>query len=1022
NPEYDAHWLFDTHNEILGKNIILYHELLSGRRQGTDKFGTTVWLSTLAFSKKADLTIIQLLATCLNTPALASIEPPPGVSGFTPSHGHTFVKTSLLSDLDCDMVYRPFNQSPEYRASEGKGYEAQQKSQNQYNMLRRQALDPLVECVSEQWPCAKPSLANHPRRGEWETYVKTGDATGTVRRRTLPWFRNYQLEDYLSRIVNLLPSSRSVSVDALLAVKHSASRKLSGHGSQAGFISMEDLFLCPPPQLGQLVLPVRKSALEQVKSGQHALIDNLLCRLDSMAQVAFEKDYVAKLQQSVDSLATRKCESVHILPNAVEAHLAACKDRSSLIYKTICDTLSSHMSSLFAAKLPRPDLELGIADLCFSNHWPRLSPSLLLQNLAQEKRRVLSCAWKRSIVEYGVALVAQQRAERMMAAARCNDMAALSSELLNRGHENWDPTEYPDSLLLEVESGITIRCVQEEIAARMRLPPGRRNAVMQLNMGEGKSSVIVPIVASALADGKRLVRVFVAKPQSKQMLEMLTSKLGGLLDRVVFQMPISRDLQVTKPEAEFMRKMLKKCRDVGGVLLLQPEHALSLQQIGTEFAISPDKQDAANMLNQNRHFLHRAARDIVDESNENFSVKFELVYTIGLQQPVDHSPQRWKTIQEVLDLVRDIVPEVQQEFPDAIEVQDTLSPGSFPRTRVLKPEAMQRVLDKLVKRICDTGMAGFPIPRQSPFVRDAVRTYIAKTDLSSEEIKRVEGPAGFWTESVRPTLALLRGLVACNVLALAFMQKRWRVNYGLTSDRRPHTLLAVPYRAKDQPSARSEFSHPDVVITLTCIAYYYGGLTDDDLFLAFDQLLGSDQAEIEYGRWVRWNTEVPAKFKTLAGVNTEDTEQCVKDIFPHLRLSKAVIDYFLGHIVYPKAMKEFPSKISTSGWDLGEQKVHPTTGFSGTNDSRRLLPLGMEQRDLDEQNHTNALVMSYLLQGGTSVIDILPRSPTQASDADALLDLVVGLEPPVRVILDVGAQVLELGNLEVARQWLERVT
>ena len=48
------------------------------------------------------------------------------------------------------MVYRPFNQSPEYRASEGKGYEAQQKSQNQYNMLRRQALDPLVECVSEQ--------------------------------------------------------------------------------------------------------------------------------------------------------------------------------------------------------------------------------------------------------------------------------------------------------------------------------------------------------------------------------------------------------------------------------------------------------------------------------------------------------------------------------------------------------------------------------------------------------------------------------------------------------------------------------------------------------------------------------------------------------------------------------------------------------------------------------------------------------------------------------------------------------
>jgi hypothetical protein len=72
---------------------------------------------------------------------------------------------------------------------------------------------------------------------------------------------------------------------------------------------------------------------------------------------------------------------------------------------------------------------------------------------------------------------------------------------------------------------------------------------MQLNMGEGKSSVIVPIVAAALADGSRLVRVIVAKPQSRQMLEMLISKLGGLLDRRVYHMPFSRALKLTEVEA-----------------------------------------------------------------------------------------------------------------------------------------------------------------------------------------------------------------------------------------------------------------------------------------------------------------------------------------------------------------------------------------------------------------------------------------------------------------------------------------
>lgn len=1026
-PEYDAHWLLDKHNDILRRNLVLYHEFLSGRRPGMDRFEVAVWLATLAFANKADMPVIQLLAACVNSPAMASIQPPHDIDTFTPCDGYVFVKSTLLRDLDRETVYRPFHESPQYRDSMAKGYRKDRRAYGLYSTHRIGALDPLVECAGREWPTEKPSLANHPRRGEWETYVKTSEAVATIWKWTVLWYRNRQLEDYLGRLVDHFPACGSVSVDALLAVRTSASETLPGTGPRPGFVSKKMLFLCPPPDLSALVAADSRLAFPdhehaQTDPGQADLLDYLVCRLDSMAQVAFERDYVAKLRESISSLSTRQRRNVRIPHNAidiVEAYLKDCRERTSQIYTALYGALNGHMSSLFAVNLP--NLEQSMLESCFSSHWPRLSPSFLLQGLSREKGRDLPLGWKECIVEYGVALVKQQRAERMMIAARNNDMAALSSELLNPGHENWNPLEYPDSLLLEVESGITIRHVQEEIAGCMRSPAGGRNAVMQLNMGEGKSSVIVPIVASALADGKHLVRVFVAKPQSKQMLEMLISKLGGLLDRVVFQMPTSRDLQATKAEAKSMWRMLKKCREGGGVLLLQPEHALSLQQMGTEFATSADKKDAADVLNLNRHWLHRTARDIVDESDENFSVKFELVYTMGLQQPVDHGPQRWRTIQEVLGLVRDIAPNVRRELPEAVEIHDTSSPGSFPRTRVLKPEAMQRVLKELVKRICDNGMAELPIPRQTPAVRDAVRTYITKANLSAEEINRVESPTGFWAESVRPTLVLIRGLVACDVLGFAFMEKRWRVNYGLAPDRRPPTRLAVPYRAKDQPSARSEYSQPDVVILLTCLTYYYSGLTDDDLFLAFDQLFDSDQAQIEYGRWVCGNTEIPARFRSLAGVNTEDKQQCTSDVFPHLRFSKAVIDYFLDRVVFPKEMKEFPWKLSSSGWDLGEQKVHPTTGFSGTNDSRRLLPLGMHQLDLSKQKHTNALVMSYLLRPETSVVDIPPRSPTQVSDADALLDLVVGLDPPVRVILDVGAQVLELDNLEVASQWLGRL-
>jgi hypothetical protein len=48
-----------------------------------------------------------------------------------------------------------------------------------------------------------------------------------------------------------------------------------------------------------------------------------------------------------------------------------------------------------------------------------------------------------------------------------------------------------------------------------------------------------------------------------------------------------------------------------------------------------------------------------------------------------------------------------------------------------------------------------------------------------------------------------------------------------------------------------------------------------------------------------------------------------------------------------------------------------------------------------------------------------PRTKESISDADLSLIEVTKISPRVQVILDVGAQNLELSNLEVARKWLE---
>lgn len=64
--------------------------------------------------------------------------------------------------------------------------------------------------------------------------------------------------------------------------------------------------------------------------------------------------------------------------------------------------------------------------------------------------------------------------------------------------------------------------------------------------------------------------------------------------------------------------------------------------------------------------------------------------------------------------------------------------------------------------------------------------------------------------------------------------------------------LAVPYRAADLPSERSEFSQPDVALTYTHLAYYGDGLSKREFKAAVQTLLsrGPSEQAYHYNRWL----------------------------------------------------------------------------------------------------------------------------------------------------------------------------
>ncbi|KAE8351981.1 hypothetical protein BDV28DRAFT_149490 [Aspergillus coremiiformis] len=1007
---YDAQLLTDSY-QSMSKYWINLHTVFSKKLYSSaNKYKVMMWLSTLAFADNASMPAIQTLIAFYTVPEMIAIQAPHAPL-FHLSDGRTFVQYQVEEGIK--RFCRPISETPEAKLQRdfnnresAKQFRSRQKMALKYH--RANAVNELVEQLMGMWPCKRPAM--HGYVGSVYQYIDVKKAVNDVTDKFTTWYNNKLLFEYLGEVVNLLgrcgcyslesswPSNVEICVDP---------------SPRQAYISIDDIFTSRAPSpvalsstdLTDLILRGDRSEDSMVR------LSMMVEWLDTQALSNYEKDYVGHLRGSLERLGehfehTSGCLGDANITSILYQHKDDCKRYHEKLYNMLLRAASPNSITT--------QRQLCLQIVADANLWPRLSPTLFLEQLRHDRFRSIPDAWKDRIVTYGLALTRSQRATRLVDCL--NNTKDLIKELQNPGHRNWSPHEFPDSLLLEIESGILIRDIQEEIARQMRTGEAGRNAVMQLNMGEGKSSVIVPIVSSSLADGTRLVRVIVAKPQAKQTFRMLVSKLGGMLGRPIYHLPFSRALKLNSTQAREIRNMCQECMENGGVFLVQPEQILSLKLMALECLIA-GKSDVGKLLLETQAFFDEHARDLVDESDENFSVKFELVYTMGDQKSVQLSPERWILIHQVLDLVRMYTPDVKRKFP-LVELGTPLD-GNFPRTRVFEVAAQRDLFALIATHICETGVNGFPIARQPEALRKAVYTYITVLDLTSEQIRKVEeGSSGFWGDTTRDVLFLLRGLLAGGILAFVFGVKRWRVNYGLTTTRETPTRLAVPYRAKDNPTARSEFSHPDVVIILTCLSYYYGGISDADLFLSFSHLLNTDQADVEYQLWVKDSHQLPKEFQQLVSINLEDRYLCTEKIFPSFRFAKSVVDYFLEHLVFPKEMKEFPYKLSASGWDIGQVKNHPTTGFSGTNDSRKVLPLSVEQLDLPEQMHTNALVLEYLLQPENHVVPIPPRDEKQQSDAEVLLSLVRTMNPLAQVILDVGAQVLELTNAEVASEWL----
>jgi hypothetical protein len=245
------------------------------------------------------------------------------------------------------------------------------------------------------------------------------------------------------------------------------------------------------------------------------------------------------------------------------------------------------------------------------------------------------------------------------------------------------------------------------------------------------------------------------------MLQMLLPKLGGLLNLRIYHMPFSRNLRLSSADAENVRRIYEECVENRGVLLIQPEHILSFKLMGIESVLTDEPELARSMLATQEYF-DNATCDVIDEVDENLSVKFELIYTMGSQESIDYAPERWTVIQKILALLPGFATEIQEYLPEAIDIQD-VSDGKFPRVRLLRNDAADQLLEDLAQHIVDGGLSNLPIHTQPDGTRAAILRYITQPQLEVKDIDAVE-KSNFWSEATKLPLLLARGLIAGGVL------------------------------------------------------------------------------------------------------------------------------------------------------------------------------------------------------------------------------------------------------------------
>ena len=640
--KYNLLWLRDA-KVLFANHWCPIHETLRVMGDSINRFDKLIWLSCLGYLLDGD-TQRHFLAAAI---ALVTFKNARDI--LIPRHKTFYLnKTGSPNEPAVNRLLNGCCYKPPRNESE-----------------KNSSMAALAHALYQNWKTKTVSLSIDNKYGRFLDVVTTADK---VRERFLMWKTNVDFCEYLDALYKAIRPCFALEPTETDCVIYA--EEFGPLPDQQRCISSTDfLEFYDAPELVSKQTVKTPDVLISIQN--YPVSPKLPLLLKTLPEIASSKPqlrYVEKLQDSVNAL--RRWQppprTLHVDEDFGDRR-SKYLETSLANYNGFLDQLVSHLS----VSTSQP---VAWAIAMETHYRPGLSLRIFLEQLLHIKRTKPSSKWLKTLVRLAQAFEVVQHAQRLASAV--NDDAILQ-ELQTLPVRSWDPLHSPDWLIFEIHNNIRIRDSQIRVANEMLACMD--NSVLQLNMGEGKTSVILPIVSMALADGTNLARIITVKEQATQTLQKLISSLGGPLQRRVYFIPFSRQTELSAEGCQSLESLFQQCIERKDIILLVPEHQLSLDLTAKSYQLddSPSKRDIGGKLQEMLDNLRQTTADLVDESDETFSPKFELIYTIGTQHAIEFAPSRWTIIQDVLDIVRQVCEQGPLNDPKSIEIV-SLSDEAYP--------------------------------------------------------------------------------------------------------------------------------------------------------------------------------------------------------------------------------------------------------------------------------------------------------------------------------------------------------